>query len=84
MSVSKSAMMGGSKLVGYVGPIGETATGARAERIEYIPMLRRATALGLWSNATILTRCAGLQTNRSKSVQAHGSMDVHAVRNLPC
>ncbi len=35
----------GSKLVGHVGPFRQTATGARAVRIEYFPMVRRATAL---------------------------------------
>jgi hypothetical protein len=78
MSVSKSAVMNGSKLVGCAGPIGQTATGARAVRIEYFPTVRGATARGLWSHPIILSRCAGLQTNTSKSAQTHRSMDVHA------
>jgi len=75
MSVRKSAVRDGSKLVFYAGPIGKTATRVRALEIEYFPMVRRAAALGLWF---ILTRYAGLQTNTSKTVQTHRSMDVHA------
>jgi hypothetical protein len=79
MSVSKSAVRESSRLVGYAGPIGKTATGVRALAIEYFPMVRRATALGLWFS---LTRCAGLQTNTSKNVRTHGPMAVHALLGI--
>jgi hypothetical protein len=78
MSFSRSTVADGSKLVGSAGPIGQTATGTPAVRIEYFPRVRGATALGLWSDSDIPTRCASLKTNTFKSVQPHGYMDLHA------
>ncbi len=78
MGFSRSTVTDGSKLVGDAGPIRQTATGSLVVRIEYFPRVRGATALGLWSDPDIPMRCASLKTNKSKSVQTHGSMDLHA------
>ncbi len=80
MSVSKSAVADGTKLVGHAGPIGQTVSGARAVRIAYFPTVLGATALGLLSDPIILTSCAGPRTNTSKSAQTPGSVDAHVRR----